>query len=98
MHGAIAGMSSSVAHASATGNATVNAFSILIVSLEDLVEAPLDAPRLLLDVLVVDIDDLQRLEVGRAFGGLNVDARRVAAVGREDLLCGVPDHELGEQL
>jgi hypothetical protein len=37
--------------------------------LEDLVEPPLDAAGFLLDVLVVDRDDLEALEIGRACGG-----------------------------
>ena len=48
---------------------------------ENLVEAPLDAGSLLLDVVVVDGDDLQALEIGRARRRGDVGARGIAAVG-----------------
>src|SRR3989442_2046703 len=65
-------------------------------SLEYLVEPPLDPAGLLLDVVVVDRNDLERLEIGRALRRRDIDARRVAAVDREYLLRHVADHELRE--
>src|SRR3954469_12430000 len=64
--------------------------------LEDLVEPALDAAGFLLDVLVVDRDDLEALEIGRALRRRDIDAGGIAAVGGKDLLRGVADHELCE--
>src|SRR5260370_1123209 len=58
---------------------------------ETLVELLLDARAFALDVVVVDRDDVQALEVGRALRGGDVDARRIAAVSRKQLLHLVAD-------
>src|SRR6476469_10804894 len=59
--------------------------------LEDLVEPPLYAAGLLLDVLVVDRHDLEALEIGRALRRRDIDARGIAAIVRKDLLRGVAE-------
>src|SRR3954469_15022838 len=65
---------------------------------ENLVELLLDALGLFLDIAFVDIEYLQRLEIGRACRRRDVDAGRIAAVGGEDLLGVIADHEFREQL
>src|SRR6476660_3096545 len=57
--------------------------------LENLVEPPLDAASFLLDVLVVNRDDLEALEIGRALRRRDIDPRGIAAVGGKYLLRGV---------
>src|SRR5262245_15643913 len=64
--------------------------------LEDLVEAGLQVRRFLLHVVVVYRDQLERGEGRVARRWLDVGAARVDPFRREELLHGVPDHELGE--
>src|SRR5262245_16412050 len=65
--------------------------------LEDLVEASLQARRLLLDVVVVDGQELQRAQRRVAGRGLDVGPGRVDAFAGEELLHRVADHERGER-
>src|SRR5436190_11695324 len=72
--------------------------AVVTVSRENLGELALDALRFFLDVVVIDGDNLEALEIGRARRRGDVGAQRIAAVGRENLLRVVADHEFCEQL
>src|SRR5687767_10361919 len=72
--------------------------SVAILVAEDLGEALLGFLGVLLDVLQVDLDQLERLEFRAALRRRHVVAGGVESLGREQLLGLVAQHELGEQL
>src|ERR1700674_3854433 len=71
---------------------------IVTLSLEYFVEAVLDGLGFLLDPIVVDRHDFDRAERLAPRRWLDVHARRVDTLARQQLLDGVADHELGEGL